>query len=371
MKILHVINNLGSGGAEKFVEQFVPLMNEKENVQADVLLLTDVGNVFDEHLKDNGVNVTVVPLRNPKNPLNVFYLKRHIVQGNYDVVHAHLFPTLYWVSMASRLIRRGKPLFVFTEHSTHNRRRENLIFRPLEKFVYSGYDVIISVSKEVHENLTCWLGKENDHRFIVIPNGIDVMHFREAKSYKKEELSPTLTEQTKLHCMIGRFSEAKDQQTVIRSMELVPEHVHLLLVGEGSLKGENQELAKKLNLQHRVHFLGFRRDIARILKTSDVIILSSHWEGLPLAALEGMAAVRPVVASDVPGLADIVRNYGELFCRGDHHALARIINRLLSNTDEYHYVAHRCAERALCFDILATVDAYLEAYESIMCHNSR
>ena len=106
MKILHVINNLGSGGAEKLIEQFVPLMNEKEHVQADVLLLTDVGNVFDEHLKDNGVNVTVVPLRNPKNPLNVFYLKRHIVQGNYDVVHAHLFPTFYWISIVSRLMIR-------------------------------------------------------------------------------------------------------------------------------------------------------------------------------------------------------------------------------------------------------------------------
>ena len=89
-----------------------------------------------------------------------FYLKRHIVQGNYDVVHAHLFPTLYWVSMVSRLIRRGKPHSKLTEHSTHNRRRENLIFRPWEKFVHSGYDVIISVSKEVHENLTCWLSRK-------------------------------------------------------------------------------------------------------------------------------------------------------------------------------------------------------------------
>jgi glycosyltransferase involved in cell wall biosynthesis len=366
MKILHVINNLGSGGAEKLVEQFVPLMNEKENVQVDVLLLTDVGNVFDKYLKDNGVNVTVVPLRNPRNPLNVFYLRRHIVQGSYDVVHAHLFPTLYWISIVSKLmVRNDKPRFISTEHSTHNRRRENLIFRPLEKFVYSGYDAIICISEKVHQNLVNWLDKAGDDRFVTIPNGINIARFRDAKPYNKTQINPRFDGDIKIICMVGRFSEAKDQRTLIRGMELLPQSVHLLLVGDGPLKSEHENLTVTLNLDHRIHFLGFRNDVARIMKTCDFIVLSSHWEGFGLAAVEGMAAGKPVIASNVPGLAEVVGNAGILFEPGDYGGMACEINSLLDNEKRYRQVADACLERAEMFDIRKMVDSYLDCYRII------
>lgn len=80
MRILHIINNLGSGGAEKLIEQLLPILNKKNQVRADVLLLTDEGNVFEKDLHDNGVRVSVVPLRKPKSPRNVFYILRHIQQ---------------------------------------------------------------------------------------------------------------------------------------------------------------------------------------------------------------------------------------------------------------------------------------------------
>jgi glycosyltransferase involved in cell wall biosynthesis len=363
MKILHVINNLGSGGAEKLIEQFVPLMNEKEHVQADVLLLTDVGNVFDEHLKDNGVNVTVVPLRNPKNPLNVFYLKRHIVQGNYDVVHAHLFPTFYWISIVSRLmIRKDKPRFILTEHSTHNRRREKSILRPLERYIYSSFDRVISVSEKTHQNLIEWLGLVDDDRFVVIPNGVNISHFSEAIAYQRWQLNTRFTEKTKLICMVGRFSEAKDQKTVIRSLEHLPQHIHLLLVGEGPLIEEHKRLVMELNLEERVHFLGFRKDVSRILKTVDIVVLSSHWEGLPLVAVEGMATGKPVIAAAVPGLQEVVRNAGILFEHEDYRGLALEIKELLDNEERYKRVTQACFKKATMFDLKTMVNGYWACY---------
>lgn len=133
MRILHIINNLGSGGAEKLIEQLLPILNKKNQVRADVLLLTDEGNVFEKDLHDNGVRVSVVPLRKPKSPRNVFYILRHIQQGKYDIVHAHLFPALYWTAFAARLISQDRPVFFVTEHSTHNRRRGKWFLRPVNE----------------------------------------------------------------------------------------------------------------------------------------------------------------------------------------------------------------------------------------------
>lgn len=93
MKVLHIINNLGSGGAEKLLEDLIPLMNKMENVEVDILLLTDEKNVFHDSLINKGVKVDVVKYRNMYDIRNIFEIKKHIVDGDYDIVHTHTFPT--------------------------------------------------------------------------------------------------------------------------------------------------------------------------------------------------------------------------------------------------------------------------------------
>ena len=78
MKVLHIINNLGFGGAEKFLEDLIPLMNKMENVEADILLLTDEKNVFYDSLINKGVKVDVVKYRNMYNIRNIFEIKNNI-----------------------------------------------------------------------------------------------------------------------------------------------------------------------------------------------------------------------------------------------------------------------------------------------------
>ena len=364
MKILHVINNLKGGGAERLIEQLVPRMNEKEHIQADVLLLTDRGNVFGKSLVDKDVNLFVIPLQSSRNPLNVFYIRRLIVRGRYDVVHAHLFPTLYWVSIASRLVsNKNRPRLFFTEHSTHNRRREKGFLRPIERIVYSSYDGVIAVSDIARKNLVEWLGLENDDKFVTISNGINLNHFKEAFPYEKQQISSSFTEKTTLICMVGRFSKVKDQKTVIHSLKYLPEHIQLILVGDGELREEHEGLANELNLGSRVHFLGFRDDVERILKTADIVILSSHWEGSPLSAIEGMAAGKPVIGSNVHGICEVVGDYGILFEEGNSKKLAEIVMGLVNDNDWYHQIADSCSVRANSFDIVRMIDNYFRVYE--------
>lgn len=368
MKVLHVINNLGSGGAEKLIEEFLPLMNNFEGVKADVLLLTDKNNVFDKHLKKCGVKVDVIPIRNLYSLANVYYIRKYIVEGDYDIVHAHLFPAFYWVSIASKLIAKNKPKFVMTEHSTHNKRREKKYLRCVEKIMYSSYDKIISISQSVQDNLIRWLKPkpEDIKKFIVIQNGINIEKFMEAKPYNKAEINSKFTQDTKLICMVGRFSEQKDQTTLIKAMEKLPSDVHLLLVGEGPLKEKNQNLAKEIGVEDRVHFLGFRNDVPRILRTVDIVVLSSHWEGFGLAAVEGMAAGKPVVASDVPGLRDIVQGAGMLFSKNDDQDFATKINKLLTKSSIYDEITKKCISKVKFFSIEKMVESYVSLYKELV-----
>lgn len=121
-----------------------------------------------------------------------------------------------------------------------------------------------------------------------------------------------------------------------------------------------------MGLEDRVHFLGIRDDVERILKTSDIIVLSSNWEGFGLAAVEGMAAGKPVIASNVPGLANVVSDAGLLFTKGKDSDLANKINILIENNDLYHKLSLAAEKRAELFSLDKMVDKYIELYNKIL-----
>lgn len=367
MKILHIISGLGSGGAQKLVEETVPLINRYKDVEVEVLLLNDRNNVFDKKLRDSGIKVEVVPFRNPRSPLNIFFIRKYLVTGDYDIVHVHLFPTSYWVALASKILFKNNCKLIFTEHSTHNSRREKWYFKYIDIFIYSNYDKVISISKNTQENLLKWINssKTNINKFTVIENGINLRRFTEAKSYKKSEINSNLNQDNKLLCMVGRFGKQKDQSTIIYAMRNLPTDTHLILVGEGQLKQENEKLAKELGVGSRVHFLGVRNDVERILKTVDILILSSHWEGFGLAAVEGMAAGKPVIASNVEGLREVVKGAGILFEKGNSNDLALKINDLSNNDEKYESISSLCLKRAEQFDINIMVEQYLNLYYEV------
>lgn len=368
MKILHLINNLGSGGAEKLLEDLIPLMNQVEDIEADLLLLTDKNNVFYDSLLKKGVKIDIIKYKNMYDPRNILEIINHIIKGKYDVVHSHIFPTQYWVALSRLILRNKKVKFITTEHSTHNRRREKFYFRPIDKFIYSKYDAIISITEKVRDNLINWIDPKRKRvdKHVVIENGVDLEKIKKALPYKKTDLVHDIDEDTKLVCMVGRFSEAKDQPTLIRAISKLPEDIHLVLVGEGPLLDDNKKLANKLNILDKVHFLGFRQDIPRILKSSDVVVLSSHWEGLSLASIEGLASGKPFIASRVPGLEEIVGGAGVLFERGDHESLATILSNLLNDNSFFDCISSRCLLKAEKFSIDNVITNLLRTYHHIV-----
>lgn len=364
MKILHIINNLGSGGAEKLLEEMIPLMNQTDNIEVDILLLTDKNNVFSDSLTNKGVRIDVIKYRSIYDPRNILEIKRHVSKKKYDVVHSHLFPTQYWVALSRIFLKNNTVKFITTEHSTHNRRREKFLFRLLDRFIYSKYDVIISITEKTRDNLIKWVDpkRKNIDKHIVIENGVNLETIKRAVPYKKTDLVDGIDENTKLVCMVGRFHEAKDQPTLIKAIGKLSEDIHLLLVGEGPLIDKNKNLVKELGIFNRVHFLGFRHDVPRILKTVDIVVLSSHWEGLSLASIEGLASGKPFIASRVNGLEEIVGEDELLFEEENVDELVSIMNRLLTVKQFHDRAIYKCLERSGNYELKNSIKKITKLY---------
>jgi glycosyltransferase involved in cell wall biosynthesis len=149
-------------------------------------------------------------------------------------------------------------------------------------------------------------------------------------------------------------------------MNLLPEGYELWLVGDGELRLFVENEIKRMGLQKRVHLLGNRIDVPEIIKSSDVVVLSSHWEGFGLAAVEGMAAGKPVIVSDVDGLKQVVEGFGILFPQGDFETLAKEIRHLAEDKDYAANIAKLCQQRAADFDISVMTNNYNKLYQKII-----
>ncbi len=228
--------------------------------------------------------------------------------------------------------------------------------------MYNQYDKIICISNQAEINLRAYLGK-SDSRIITIPNGVDVSSFHSAKS--SQLIEPASNRM--IVVMVAGFRKEKDHDTLVKAMShLDPNCYELWLVGDGERMDEVKRLANNLGLQDNVRFLGIRSDIPNILQSADVVVMSSHWEGLSLSSIEGMAVEKPFIASDVDGLREITEGAGLLFRHQDDKQLSELISLLRNNRDLYNKTASACYERAKQYDINTTVRAYRDVYDELM-----
>lgn len=357
MKILHIISSLETGGAQRLLTELLPLLALKENIS--LLIFNDIENEFQKKIISKHITLYSLKQKNFYNPLII--LKLIPILKRFDIVHVHLFPCLYWVAIASLF---SKTHLVYTEHSTNNKRRNKIYFKYLEKWIYSFYEKIISISKQTQNNLKIWLNaSSNDERFITIENGINIETFTNIEKTPKYEIE---LPKGKRILMISRFTQSKDQQTLIRAMMYVAKNVHLILVGNGETQEECINLTQQLHLENRVHFLGTRSDIPQLIAHSDIGVQSSNWEGFGLTAVEIMAGHKPIIASDINGLKQIVNDAGILFPPKDEKSLAEKINNLLKDQTLYNEISQKCYERACKYDIRKMSENYIKVYKEII-----
>ncbi len=365
MRILFVSDLLSYGGASKLIYDLLPRMKEKGN-DCELLILMDKNSKYIDELENEGVKVHIVPDSVKGHIGRIKYLKKYITDGKFDIIHANLFPTIYYCSVVKRILGKKCPPIVMTEHSTDNKRRHKSYLRPLEQFMYKPYNTVISISTKTRERLCEWLKCKDERKFIVIENGIDISSFYSAKPLQKTDIYPMYTEGDILLLTVGSFTPQKNHEKLIEALSILPENYKLILAGEGHLQDDIQNQVEQLQLTNRVTFLGFRKDIARIMHTADIMVIPSIWEGFGLIAAEAMAAGISIAASDVPGLSEVVGDAGIKFNPNCSSEIASAIREVSNNS----MFLKNGIKRVSKFDISIMLDSYLNVYKKI-CNQDR
>lgn len=358
MRILHVITSLRTGGAERLLVGLIPRLT-KMGHEVDLLIFDGSDTPLKKEAEKAGIEIHSLSRGYIQmwNPLHIGKLRSFIKKGNYDVVHTHNTPAQIMGALACG--RNGISL-VTTEHNSTNHRRSWSLLRGLDKWMYGKYDRIVCVSDSTRGNLVEYIKHVGD-KITVIPNGIDAEQFTDAA----EPAGVPDAVGRKVVLMVSAFRLQKDHLTLFNAMKLLPYNYEAWLAGDGVMLNDRVKQVKSMRLTDRVKFLGARDDIPALLKKADVAVLSSHYEGMPVSALEAMSSGTPFIASDVDGLREIVAGAGILFPEGDSEALSREILRVCEDEDYARTVASRCVDRSRQYDIELTARKYLEVYENL------
>lgn len=356
MKILQVITSLHTGGAEKLVVDIVPRLQAKGHEVA-VVVLNGEETPFMIELRKCHCKIYCLSMKGDYyNPLHILRLRK--IMRHYDVIHTHNSSPQLFVAIANIFCKKR---IVTTEHNTSNRRRKILGFRVIDKWMYSQYMNVICISDKAFSNLVDYLGeKEESSKTVTIYNGIDVDRFFRATPVNGMKSDKFII------LMVAAFRKQKDQDTLVKCMKYLPsDRYELWLAGEGERIDEVRELARSEGVDKNVIFLGNRTDVPLLLKTADVIVMSTHYEGLSLSNIEGMSSNKPFVASDVDGIHEVTVDAGILVPPQKPEVLADTIMKLSSDESYYKEVADRCYRRARQFDISTMVEKYNQVYLSL------
>ncbi|MBV8808803.1 MAG: glycosyltransferase [Acidobacteriaceae bacterium] len=354
MRVLQVIDSLLIGGAEVLVRDMAPRFLAR-GLDCDVVVLSRSSNDLERSLQFAGVKLLDTGPIGLYSPRQIRALAS--AMRGYDVVHVHLFPAQLWAVLAARLQR--VPALVTTEHNTWNARRRWWL-RPLDAWMYPRYGRIACNSEATAKSLARWCPHVKG-QLRVVSNGIVLDTFANSGA---ADLSG-IGEGRIRAAFVGRFEPQKDHATLLRALKLAP-RIHLFLLGDGPLREQLEQQSRDLGISDRITFMGFRSDVPQVLKACDFYVHSTTSDGFGIAACEAMAAGLPVIASDVPGLAQVVQGAGILVSVGDHESLAREMNGVAGSLEKRQQMSQASRRRARDFSIERTVDGYVAMYESVL-----
>lgn len=206
-------------------------------------------------------------------------------------------------------------------------------------------------------------------KLIVIPNGVDVRRYQEVEPIPNSELG--IPSGRRLVTYVGRLDPQKGTDWLVQHagnwLEEMPAY-DLLLVGRGPQQQQLRQMAASSGLADRIHLAGWRRDIPRILKASDLLVLPSRWEGMPGAVLEAMAAGLPVVSTEVEGVRELLGDVAdEQVVSRDPHVFFERISGLLRDPERRARLGRANADRAAKnFSLNGMIAAYRDLFERLL-----
>jgi len=340
LKVLHIITQLELGGAQKNV---LAILAGLPQDKYEVHLLTSRGLLEDEARAIPGLHMKLLPfLRRRPNPifdtLAFFSMVSYIKMNKIDIVHTHsskagilgrwaakaagvkfIFHTIHGWGFHDFLKSFFNDLYIFLEHLTAKITVK--LIAVTESDVQKGLDNGIGVEKQ----------------YCLIRYGVDRDSFKNMNPQEALGLKNILgIRDEKVVGMVACLKPQKNPLDFIRCARLIANDnpgVKFLLVGDGILRPQVEREIQKNNLSEDLFLLGWRRDIGAVMSILDVLVLTSLWEGSPLVFLEAMCLSKPIVAYDICGASELIKDNvnGFLVRPKDTEGLAQKVNLLLEN----------------------------------------
>lgn len=238
--------------------------------------------------------------------------KRIMDNRRYELIHCHSPIGGIICRIANRTSKEYKETkMIYTAHGFHffkgNHWIKNLIFRTVEKIGARYTDILITINKEDYAAASCFRMKNKGKVEYVPGIGIDLNKISPVQAERQMLLNELgIQDDASLLLSVGELNENKNHRVVIESLPKLRENVHYIICGQGNLKNEHIQLAKDLGVSDRLHLLGYRSDITKIMKSSDVFVFPSKREGLSVALMEAMACGLPCVVSKIRGNTDLI-----------------------------------------------------------------
>jgi glycosyltransferase involved in cell wall biosynthesis len=367
MRVLLLSTSMGMGGADKQILSAALEMRQRGH-EILIVSLTKLGPMGLEALKAGIRTESLEMRRGIPDPRGLVRLAGLVRTWKPDVVHSHMVHA----NLMARVLRIFAPVpaLVSTIHSVYEG-------GPLLMTGYRLSNGLVDRMTAVSEAAAERFARERivpPALLQVVPNGIDIDLFRNLPPGTRESLRTSLGLGSDFAWLaVGRFEIPKDYPTMLRAFATVlrrhPQAV-LLLVGRGSLQAETEGLADELGIRGRVRFLGIRQDVPEVMSAADGYVMSSAWEGMPMVLLEAGAAGLPIVATQVGGNSEIVRDgeSGFLVQPRDPGALAEAMLRLMELGDrERQAMGQRARDQVRArFGLTRTVERWEELYREVL-----
>jgi L-malate glycosyltransferase len=366
--ICQVLHSLNVGGAEMLAARIA--RNMQEHYRFVFACLDELGSLG-EQLQAEGFVVEVMN-RGPGFDLGcVRRLADFVYREHVDLIHAHQY-TPFFYARAPGVLRRRPPV-LFNEHGRFHPDRPSRKRMAFNRLALRGTDRVVSVGGAVRQALV-----ENEgisaQRIEVVYNGVELgagNHSQTIRAAMRSKLG--LADDDFVVIQVARLDPIKDHSTALRAMEQVAQthrQARLLIVGDGPQREQiQQELANHKGLAGVVQLLGQRSDIAELLAASDLFLLTSLSEGIPVTFIEAMGASLPIVSTDVGGVAEVVNHgaTGLLTPAADEAALAEAIRRMIDNPAECQAMGVEGRRRAEArFSERQMHEAYSRLYEEML-----
>ncbi len=305
IKVIIVIDHLDIGGAQNQVLEYLRHA-DKSQFDIKIVYLEKQRNALVEVIEKLGYVTIGLAHKGFFNMATIIQLRKLFCAEQPHIVHTYLFTSDCYGRVAARLAK--VPHIITSMRSIDDWKKPHHVF--VDQILAKWTDVI-TINADVIRPYLVDHEKIDAKKIVKIYNGIDLTRFDHVSSIDNIKASLEIPTGAKIVGMVGRLTHQKDYDTYLESAKIVLQkvpNVYFLVVGDGPRRQELETKVKNEGLGQNIIFTGTREDVAEIIHTMDIGVLSSFVEGCPNALIEYMACRKPAVAADIGGCAEVIQD---------------------------------------------------------------